>query len=603
VALGAFFVVGAVFLDGFALDLGSVNFTKPRYLIFVGLWAMFGGAATVLIALGLSQRSPLPALFRTATAYWLGISDRQFLVWTCLAAVAIPLLLREYVLERAPLADDESLYRFAAQLLASGRLWVSSPPLKLFFDQNMMINDGRLYPLYFLGWPALLAIGVWVNAPGIVNPILSALTVPPLLRILQHFVGYDWARAGILLFLAAPFLQIAAATQLSHTSCLMALTWALFYYLRTRDPSASPAQHVGFGFALAFAFCIRPQSIVAIGLPLAIAWSVGMATLPSPRRWRAAIAFLIPVALLAALFLASLWAQNGSPWRSGYTRYAQYIVENGFRFSTFSEKNASLGLGLGGVARGWRGARIWAALVHEAFGVVRLSADLFGWPLPFMLMLVALSGLTRLTCLLWGMVGSYLFMMLFQGDWGIDTFGPVHAFELSLPILILTLVGLKNLGAWLEKRAAAERRLLPPPLFAPSLLVALIATSWVGFAPVRLTAVHQIAAHINMALQAPERAGLHRAVVFAPFPFAKPCNGTPKHFVWFRPANDPDLQNDVLWVNHVSLEDDRRLVDRLPDRRGYVLTWSARCDVTLRPLSRLEPEDLTPMNGSSRPGA
>jgi hypothetical protein len=131
----------------------------------------------------------------------------------------------------------------------------------------------------------------------------------------------------------------------------------------------------------------------------------------------------------------------------------------------------------------------------------------------------------------------------------------------------------------------------------------LIATSWVGFAPVRLTAVHQIAAHINMALQAPEKAGLRRAVVFAPFPFAKPCNGTPKHFVWFRPANDPDLQNDVLWVNHVSLEDDRRLVDRLPDRTGYVLTWSARCDVTLRPLTRLEPEDLTSTNGSSRPGA
>jgi len=583
VALGAFFVAGAVFLDGFALDLGSLNFPRPRYLTFVGLWAMFGGAATVLIALGLSQRSSLPAPFRTATAYWLGVSDRKFLVWTCLAAVVIPLLLREYVLERAPLADDESLYRFAAQLLASGRLWVTSPPLKLFFDQNMMINDGRLYPLYFLGWPALLAIGVWVNAPGIVNPILSALTVPPLLRNLQHFVGYDWARAGILLFLAAPFLQIAAATQLSHTSCLMALTWALFYYLRTRDPSASPAQHVGLGFALAFAFCIRPQSIMAIGLPVAIAWSVGIARQPSPRRWRAAIAFLIPVALIAALFLASLWAQNGSPWRSGYTRYAQYIVENGFRFSTFSEKDLSR-FALVDFAL------VWIALVHEAFGVVRLSADLFGWPLPFMPVLVALSGLTRLTCLLWGMVGSFLLMMILQRDWGIDTFGPVHAFELSLPILILTLVGLKNIGAWLERRATAEHRLLPPPLFAPSLLVALIATSWVGFAPVRLTAVHQIAAHINMALQAPERAGLHRAVVFAPFPFAEPCNGTPDHFVLFHPANDPDLRNDVLWVNHVSLEDDRRLVDRLPDRTGYVLTWSVRCDVALRPLT-LEAED------------
>jgi hypothetical protein len=284
--------------------------------------------------------------------------------------------------------------------------------------------------------------------------------------------------------------------------------------------------------------------------------------------------------MLAALFLASLWVQNGSPWRSGYTRYAQYIVENGFRFSTFSEKDAST-IGF------FDFAHVWAALVHEAFGVVRLNADLFGWPLPFMAVLVAFSGVTRPTWLQWGMIGSYLFMMLFQRDWGIDTFGPLHAFELSLPILILTLVGLRNIRAWLAKRAGA--RLLPPPLFAPSLLVALMAASWVGFAPVRLTAVHQIAAHINKALQAPEKARLHRAVVFAPFPFAEPCNYTPNHFVLFHPANDPDLHNDVLWVNHVSLEEDRRLVDRLPDRTGYVLTWSARCDVALQPLTRLEP--------------
>jgi hypothetical protein len=273
--------------------------------------------------------------------------------------------------------------------------------------------------------------------------------------------------------------------------------------------------------------------------------------------------------------------QNGSPWRSGYTRYAQYIVENGFRFSTYTEKDVS-SIGF------FDFTHFWAALVHEAFGVVRLSADLFGWPLPFMLMLMALSGITRLTWLLWGMVGSFLFMMLFQREWGIDTFGPVHAFELSLPILILTLVGLNNLGAWLAKRASAERRLLPTPLFAPSLLLTLISVNLVGFAPVRLTAVHQIAALINIALEEPEKAGLHRAVVFAPFPFAEPCNGTPNHFVFFHPANDPDLQNDVLWVNHVSLEDDRRLVDRLPDRIGYVLTWSAHCDVALRPLPPLE---------------
>src|SRR5262245_32136900 len=159
--------------------------------------------------------------------------SRLFLVWTSPAPFAIPLVLRLRILHNAPLTDDESAYRFAAELLASGRLWVPSPPLKLFFDQNFIINDGRMYAVYFLGWPALLVPGVWVGMPGLVNPLLSALTVLPLYRALHHFVGTAWARGGVLLFLASPFIQIAAATGLAHTACLMALTWSLWMYVRT----------------------------------------------------------------------------------------------------------------------------------------------------------------------------------------------------------------------------------------------------------------------------------------------------------------------------------------------------------------------------------
>ncbi len=267
-------------------------------------------------------------------------------------------------------------------------------------------------------------------------------------------------------------------------------------------------------------------------------------------------------------------------------------MENKFRFSTFAAHDLT-------AVAGFDFSQVGPAIARTAIGMFRLNSDLFGWPSSFALLVLAVPALARGTRLLWAMLGSYLLLMLFQRDWGIDTFGPVHAFELSLPILGLTMAGARNLS---ERLTWAHSEGIDPPrwqwpAFAPFLLGALIVTAWLGFVPVRLGAVRQIAAHLNIALRAPERAGLHRAVIFAPFPFAPRCRGGPAHFVFFRPTNDPDLRNDILWVNHLNLEDDRRLIETLGDRTGYVLQWTPKCDVTLLPLATLASGDVPESDG------
>jgi hypothetical protein len=129
---------------------------------------------------------------------------------------------------------------------------------------------------------------------------------------------------------------------------------------------------------------------------------------------------------------------------------------------------------------------------------------------------------------------------------------------------------------------------------AAPLFLALVLVAWVGFAPVRLGAVLQVAAHVNQALEAPERAGLHRAIIFSPLPFAPRCGGVPGHFVVFRPTNDPDLRNDVLWVNHLDVTRDQQLLATLPGRIGYVLDWRSDCTVRVRPLAGLSSADAPP---------
>lgn len=576
-ALAVFYLVGVEFLDGFRLDLGSLNFPTPGYVVFVAFWTLLGGAAVVAVTVAGTRWAETGNRLDRLREQLSAGSERRFLLWVCGLAAGLPLFLRYWLLQGAPLADDESAYRFAAQLLASGRLWVASPPMKLFFDQNFIINDGRLYTVYFLGWPAILVGGVLLHAPGVINPLLSALTVPALYRVIRHFTTRVWARAGVLLYASAPLLLVGAATLLSHTSCLLALTWCLFFCLRARSESARPADHAGVAGLFALAFWIRPESAAAVGLPVLVYWMLGLRTLKSAARPRAILAFLVPAVILGGLFLWTLRVQYGSAFTTGYERSAQYLVQNDFRFTSFSAGDLT---SLVGFDFGQPGA----AIARTASGLFRLNFDLFGWPSSFVLLLFAGPGPYRRARLLWWMIATFLLVMLFQRDWGIDTFGPLHAFDVALPVIVLTVIGARNLSTVFRDRAAS----------GPVALAALMVTAWIGFVPVRLEAVREIAAHVNLALTAPERAGLHRAVIFSPLPFAPDCDGTPRTFVLFRPVNDPDFQNDILWVNHLDLLSDRRLMETFPGRTGYLMRWTTSCTVTLTALSSLRPEDVMP---------
>ena len=298
-------------------------------------------------------------------------------------------------------------------------------------------------------------------------------------------------------------------------------------YLRTRGDTTLARYHAGLALSFAIAFCIRPQSALPLGLPILIAWWLSLRHFDSRERLRTTLAFGLPAAVLAVLFIGYWWAQTGSPFLVGYVRYGQYLFDNDFRFTTFAPQDVS-------AVPGFDFSHVGTAIARSAAGMLRLNFDLFGWPASFAFLLWAtpVLGPARL---LWAMTGVFLLLRVFQRDWGVDTFGPLHAFELSLPILILSIVGASN---WAHRLTTAQARSRDPAswrwaAFSPALLVALMATAWTGFIPVRFAAIHQIAAHLNVALEAPKKAGLDAAVIFSPWPFAPPCGGSPNHFVFF----------------------------------------------------------------------
>lgn len=571
--LMAFHAVGLVFLQGWALDLGSLQLPAPRHGVFLLLWTTLGAAATAAIAIGLALRLDPDAVK-------IGGTDRQWLIGGSVAALVVPALIHLYVLGGLPLTDDDSAYRLSAELLASGRLTADSHPLKLFFDRAFVINDGRLYTQYFLGWPALLAPFAAVGLAGAANPVYAALTVPALFGVLRRAAGPLAARIGVLLFVSSPMMMIAAATGMSHTSCVMALAWCAWAALRSAEDDAPWWVHGVVGGAFALAFFIRPLSALGAGLPLLAWWAWHLRGRSG--WWRAGLAFALPSGLLAAAFFAVNAAQNGSPLTVSYQAMVHYAADNGYRFSQFRpDTDVQMA--------GFRFYGPVYMMATQAIAAVRLNHALLGWPLS--LMLVPLAFGDRRVALLHASWISFFMFSAFQYESGVDSFGPVHYFEAGLGLLACTAVGaatlhrrLANLGGWASG-------------FGVALVFASVGCAVVGYLPVRLHNVARIAGDVGAPFAAVEDAGLERAVVFAPRPFAPGCRSDPtRHWVFWRPNNDPDNTNPILWVNHVDVSANRELMQHFPDRPGFVMVWDEACDVQLLPLDELGPDDVPPAN-------
>lgn len=101
-----------------------------------------------------------------------------------------------------------------------------------------------------------------------------------------------------------------------------------------------------------------------------------------------------------------------------------------------------------------------------------------------------------------------------------------------------------------------------------------------------------MATNIDLPQRAVETVNLEDAVIFSPQRFVPPCLIEPAHHgKGSRPPNSPSLRDAILWVNHVTVEDDRRLMRYFPERTGYILFWNRdECQPKLAPLERVDPE-------------
>jgi hypothetical protein len=561
-AMSAFHEIGDNFAASWLLDLGSLTIPTVRHTYFLFYWTLLGSAAAFFLVVGATR---LFALWPAAPGPRVDpAGDRNWMLLMAALAFGLACAIRSGVLRNAPLTDDESAYRFMAEVLATGRLWATSHPMKTFFDRIFMVNDGKVYAQYFIGWPALMVPAVYFGATGYINALYSALTVPAVFGILRRLAGPSAARIGTLLYVASPMLMIGAATEMAHPSCTMALAWSFYFGTRVKDRPDAWWTHAGVAFFFGVAFLVRPSSALGVGLPILIWWAYLLTTLPAAARVRGAIAFALPAAALAAVFFGVNLAQNGSPLTTSYARVQAYMKEVNYQWVGWSPGSPPSSLSDYMLPS----RHVGRALAATTIGLIRLTYDLFATPVA--LLLIGFAWAARSARVAWLSLLSFLAFHFFTGDSGVDTFGPVHYYELCLPVIILCGIGYARLAEQLH----AWRPSLPES-WPMALVASVIVLSLAGFAPVRFAALSRIADNVNAPADAVRAAGIHNAVIFTAGIFTpQQCIAPTRHFVYFRPNNDPALTNDILWVNHLGWEVDHELMRYFPGRAGYLLTWN-----------------------------
>ena len=96
----------------------------------------------------------------------------------CVAMFVLASTVAWGVFEAMPHLKDEHAYLFQAKVFAQGRITNPAPPMaEAFFVPYVVTRDGQQFGKYPPGYPLLLAAGVVLGRPWVVNALPAALGI------------------------------------------------------------------------------------------------------------------------------------------------------------------------------------------------------------------------------------------------------------------------------------------------------------------------------------------------------------------------------------------------------------------------------------------
>ena len=311
----------------------------------------------------------------------------------------------------------------------------------------METDKGRSYATPPFGWPAVLAIGVLLGVPWLVNPILAGLNVLLAYALARELYDRRIARWVLLLLFISPWHVLMAMNFMTHTltlTCGLGATLFVAWARRTHRARWMLAA----GGLVGLASLVRPlEGLILAGLLGLWSLGIGGARLKTP----ALAAFILGVVAIGGLAIPYNKLLTGNPFTNPIMAYTD---------KRFGIGANALGFGSN---RGWG----WAldpfpghgpldAAVNANLNIFSLNIELFGWSAGSLLLLalLLLSGTLR--------KADYLMLAVIATVFGVHTlywysggpdFGARYWYLMLFPCVVLTARGIQFLVMTLKSNA------------------------------------------------------------------------------------------------------------------------------------------------------
>jgi 4-amino-4-deoxy-L-arabinose transferase-like glycosyltransferase len=459
-------LLGAVFV----LPAAAVS-ADPAFMALEFLFASFMQAlnlATVVLAIAALPDEWLVSFRQRRMDALLGVAEStacgqsaprvdRFALSIAAWVVLVAALLAVFSYQRHPHITDEVAYILHARFLASGALTLPAPPVPEAFTFYLMeSSDSRWYASTPPGWPALLAVGVRLGVPWLVNPLLGGVNILLAYLLIWGLYQRRTARIALLLLAASPWFVFMAMNFMTHSFSLTCALAAAVLVLQARRTGAVHWAALA-GVMLGIGSLIRPLDGLIVAALMGL-WALGLGgrrlTVP------AIVALGVGTLLTGALVLPYNYALTGDALSFPLNAYVDTHFgagRNGFGFGP--EK------GFGWALDPNPGHSPMDALINANLNGHSLNTELFGWSTGSLLLaaiaIVAgrLPRSDRLMVVVMLVVFAAYFFYYYSGG---PDFGARYWYTMLIPLVVLTVKGMRTLADRLSTLGVtqAESRVL-----------------------------------------------------------------------------------------------------------------------------------------------
>lgn len=433
-----FFSLVLIFLLSVLVSLSPMGFAADSR------WVSYGVRLVINAALiGLDFLTVAVLLFLPAPALW-----RKLPVIPLAAAFAFfgSALFAYYGFDRLPHVEDEAVYVFQAKLYAEGKLVAAAPPeaVQTAMDYYLLdVRDGEWIATPPPGWPAVLALGILLGVPWLVNPALAGLSVLAAASLATRVWGPGIARWSAAFLALSPWFLAIGGSLMPHMASLLLVLLCWNLLLRARESGLLWLALLA-GLAMGWVFVIRQLEGAILGV------LTGLWLLSHVREaggfLRGAL-YSAGCVLTGLAYFANNYAITGNPLSAPLARYINDLWGQGANDYGFGAHigppDAWAGLDLG------MGHGPYEGVMNTAQSLALLDMDLFGWgvgSLFFVWIAVMYGKLGRAALAMLGLclvIALAMFIYWFSGSYYV---GPRYWFMMVFPLAIVSAQGVTALS-------------------------------------------------------------------------------------------------------------------------------------------------------------